>query len=182
MIMWARENGAPWDTETLVDAVRYGQMHVVQWCFANGAPYDEMTAAYAAHVGRLDILKWLRANGVPWDDTVYVFAAREGELEAMDWAFDNGCPFDPQSTTVCWQGAFYGHIDVIEWGLAHGDSGDDIYYGAAEGGEIDVVKWAWDRGIPLCRCQRRCSCRKAISAMAYPDYPYMADVIRALGR
>jgi hypothetical protein len=41
-LKWARENGCPWDAETLVNAVTNEHYDVLRWALANDCPCDDL--------------------------------------------------------------------------------------------------------------------------------------------
>ena len=43
-----------------------GHLHVIVWARENGCPWDSKTCENAALNGHLDVLKWARENGCPW--------------------------------------------------------------------------------------------------------------------
>jgi hypothetical protein len=40
MLLWARENGCPWNDNTCWGAAEGGHLEVLQWARANGCPWD----------------------------------------------------------------------------------------------------------------------------------------------
>ena len=67
-------------------------MEVLVWCREKGCPWDSETSAAAAQGGHLPLLKWLHAAGCPWDGETIMEAARRGHREMFEWAKESGCP------------------------------------------------------------------------------------------
>ena len=67
-------------------------MEVLVWCREKGCPWDSETSAAAAQGGHLPLLKWLHAAGCPWDGETMMEAARRGHREMFEWAKESGCP------------------------------------------------------------------------------------------
>ena len=103
MLIWAREQGCPWEE------VQPDEDDAIGW--ENWTPH---CCALAAKGGHLQVLKWLRCgeeeddgpmlatdsvdeNACPWDEWTCAYAAAGGSLEVLQWARAHGCPWDQRA-------------------------------------------------------------------------------------
>jgi|AntAceMinimDraft_1070359.scaffolds.fasta_scaffold14982_4 hypothetical protein len=98
VLMWARENGCPWNKHTSMKAAEGGHLELLKWAREQEppCPWDEWTTAAAATGGRLEVLQWLRAQcpPCPWSSKTVVNAEKEGHLDILQWAQEHGCRND----------------------------------------------------------------------------------------
>ena len=52
------------------------------WARENGCPWNKATCAYAAKGGHLEMLKWAREKGCPWNEKTRQCAASKGYVES----------------------------------------------------------------------------------------------------
>lgn len=57
LLIWAKENGCPFDAETCAMAAIGEQLEILQWLRKNGVDWDTITCAEIAETGREDILE-----------------------------------------------------------------------------------------------------------------------------
>ena len=88
MVMFAEENGCPWNEKTCADAAEGGHLDVLKYLHENGCPWNEKTCESAAEYGHLDVLKYARENGCPWDGRTWYWAAESVRV----WLKEKGCP------------------------------------------------------------------------------------------
>ena len=51
----------------MTQAVRSGNLQVVQWLRGEGCPWDSETCYWAVAQGHVEVLRWARENGCDWD-------------------------------------------------------------------------------------------------------------------
>jgi hypothetical protein len=151
VLMWARDNGCPWNVSTCLEAAKNGHLDCLKWAHENGCPLEHGRPSkndiclYAAQGGHLECLKWARWNGFPWDERTCSHAAYRGHLECLKWARDNGCPL---SERTCAYAAEGGSPECLEWARDNGCPLDkkDTCTRAAEYGNLECLKWARENG------------------------------------
>lgn len=118
------------------------------------------TCALLAKLGAIDALKFLQKKNFSWDHRTCSFAASGGHLQLLQWARTKGCPwninisnenynsyrkllFSEESRTKSESisSIFISRLDLAELGNA-------CDY-AAEGGYIDILKYAIANGCPF---------------------------------
>jgi len=69
-VVWAIENGCPWQNEDIFKAaLDGGNLALLQWLSQTiDVELNEEYCDLAAYRGHLAVLKWLREKGVPWDE------------------------------------------------------------------------------------------------------------------
>ena len=50
-----------------MQAVRRGNLELVQWLRGEGCPWDSSTCHFAVDKGHVEVLRWARENGAPWN-------------------------------------------------------------------------------------------------------------------
>jgi hypothetical protein len=150
VLMWARENGCPWNVSTCIEAAENGHLACLKWAHENGCPLENgrplknNICLYAAEGGHLECLKWARWNGCPWDERTCNRAAYRGHLECLKWAHENGCPL---SERTCAHAAEGGRLDCLKWARESGCDWDKwTCTKAAEGGSLECLEWARENG------------------------------------
>lgn len=171
LLMWARENGCPWDYLTAQGAAEHGHLDLLKWAVLNGCPKPKALRKTAEN-GHVDIIKWAHDQGIPLEGFVCdVFAgsgklndlqwaiekgypwrqtcdlaAKGGHLEVLKWARSQGCPWDYRTAQ---KAAEHGHLDVLEWAVLNGCPKPRDWRAIAEKGHLHILKWAHDQDIPL---------------------------------
>lgn len=125
MILWARDQGHPWDAKACAGAVRGGHFNLLVWLREQECPWDSRACTAAAKSGQVDLYRWLIAGGCPWDRRTAAGAAQSGNTEIIASLLDHAAPRWPE---VC--------------------------VGAARGGRLDTLQWLYDRHYPLDVCVR----------------------------
>ncbi len=74
IIMFAHENGCPWDKQSCHVAALNGNLEALKYAHECGCPWSEYTYSMATLKGHLDVLKYLRENGCPleWQHCRYL--------------------------------------------------------------------------------------------------------------
>jgi hypothetical protein len=72
-------------------AAKNGHLECLVYAHENGYPWDERTCAYAAEKGHLECLVYAHENGCGWDKWTCANAAENGHLECLRYAHENGC-------------------------------------------------------------------------------------------
>ena len=95
-VMWAHDNGAPWDHMTCANAAENNDLEFLQRLVASGCPMESSTCSSAAGKGYKHIIEWARTQDPPceWDAFVCESAAFGGFLSLLQWLRKNGCPWD----------------------------------------------------------------------------------------
>ena len=94
-ISWCRNNGSPWNEDTIYCAARNGTLLMVKWLRQEGCMWDKDKMSVAATIGgNLDILKFVLNEGCPWDPYAVFIARRNNKPEilqftAKHWSFIN---------------------------------------------------------------------------------------------
>ena len=140
-------------------------VHALQACIALGYEVDAATFWAAAHAGNVAVLRWLHAEG-------YTFQHRRSKWQHMHkhLVFDellgrsDFCVWDAvEAMYVC--AAAAGRRDVIAWLKdeseypikrcvdGHGDTAQgygtpSAMFGAAYGGQLDLIRWLAEGGFP----------------------------------
>ena len=62
MLQWARENGCPWNEDTLAVAGEFGHLNVFQWALEHGCPWNSKRDAIEDY--EKNILEWMNGHHV----------------------------------------------------------------------------------------------------------------------
>jgi len=183
MLAWAKDNGCPWESRTC--AAAGGRLDVLQWARKYHCPWDERTTVFAARGGHLEVLKWAREHSCPftrvrgvlrpascgWSCAARVervlhvcHAAGVGQGERVsvglvdlrtrssgrapggaDMGAGAGCQWGERTCRYAAEG---GHLEVLRWARAHGCLWEELrmLVRAAEGGHLAVLKWLQELG------------------------------------
>ncbi|AVK76066.1 Ankyrin repeat protein [Pandoravirus kuranda] len=76
---WLLERGIKWAADSVMDAVKCGQLGALQWFHDHGCTFNSEHAHAAADKGNLAVLQWLHAKGCPIDVASCVANARINE-------------------------------------------------------------------------------------------------------
>jgi hypothetical protein len=106
VLQWLRQEGCPWGASAH-EAAKGGHLEILQWTLQDGCPGSRDVCSAAAATGRLELLQCARSNGCPWDASTCAAAARNGNLLMLQWARADGCPWD---SSVCTAAAIGGHL------------------------------------------------------------------------
>jgi hypothetical protein len=92
-------------------------------------------------------LKWLHNSRCPWDSATCDAAARGGHLEMLKRLHRSGCPWSVR-TCICI--AVGGHLRVLKWAREHHCpwNEDTIRGHAVQGGNMEMLRWLDEQGIP----------------------------------
>ena len=86
MLIYAHENGCPWDRFTCSNAAEGGHLDVLKYAHENGCPWGQGTCTSAASAGHLDVLKYARENKCPWNrKTCRTNAEKRGHDAVVEW-------------------------------------------------------------------------------------------------
>ena len=96
---------------------------VLIWARQNGCPWDMWTCNYAAENGHLDVLKWAHQNGCPQDALIITLAALRGHLHIFQWARDNDCPYIYSNASM--SVAVNGKLNILKWARQNNFLWDD---------------------------------------------------------
>jgi hypothetical protein len=73
ILMWARENGCEWNSQTFVVSARRGNLKTLTYALENGCKWT----SEATEAGHLHVLKWVEERGLEWEPMKCLEAARE---------------------------------------------------------------------------------------------------------
>lgn len=112
---WALQNGCPGlNPRTLSQAVRYGNLEVVQWLRLNKkCPWDSWVFTHACEGGNLEIIKWLKEHGCPWDSWTSSNTCWSGQFAVLRWLKSEGCPWN--NSLIRQHAEFRRRTDILEW-------------------------------------------------------------------
>ena len=69
-----------------------------------------------------------------------------GSVERLAWAKERGCPWDEGT---CYYAAEGGHLEVLKWAWERCPWDSRVCWSAARGGHLDVLRWAHEHWCPL---------------------------------
>lgn len=117
-----------------------GRMDVLVWARKNRYPWDTQTFECAAFGGHLHVLQYLRQEGCPWDERATASAAFGGHLHVLQWLYDHGCPYTVDSVAM---GVSCGcHFQKEQWKRIHCKP-RNVYAPANQvlGKYFDTIRW-----------------------------------------
>jgi hypothetical protein len=92
-LVWLREvKNCDWDSETIYEVARLGNLAMVKYCVDNGCPMDEHACLCAASKGLLDVLKYLHENDCPWDSWACTSAHENNQIDCLNYLIEQKCP------------------------------------------------------------------------------------------
>lgn len=146
---WLLKNGANLTQESIIAAIKDGNLKLAEWMDKHGCPYYATHAANtAARNGHLSILQWLYQKNTILPEGICTNAAKSGNLCMIKWLHDRGYVMTAIS---CSAAVLKGHTNIADWAIANGCewTHTDTYY-AANDGDIPVLKWAHSLGLIGC--------------------------------
>lgn len=114
-----------------------GYIDMFKWAMEKGC-LPLKSYRHATMHGMLDFLKFLIAEKYPIYDDLCSIAVRNGKDKTLEYLLDSGFIYNNSNTEI-----HKNHIAVLEVLESRGYS---ISY---RGGDLDVVKWCFERGCPL---------------------------------
>lgn len=144
---WAVEHGCPSYSGLADDAARWGNLEMLQWTYDWGHRCTPSGYAMAAKYGHTSVVKWLHARGCSGDQAALTFAAASGHLNIVSWLCDRGCSHERRVGVLV---ARRGHLAVLECLYRHGFcvASSEMIGAAIPGGHLDIVEWAIAHGAP----------------------------------
>jgi hypothetical protein len=92
-LVWAREvKNCAWDSRTIEEAAKQGNLAMVKYCVENGCPMDEYACYNAAGEGHLDVLKYLHENDCPWHWEACYWAHKKNRIDCLNYLIEQKCP------------------------------------------------------------------------------------------
>jgi hypothetical protein len=153
-ILWAVENGAPWNFLVCAGLAARGDLAGLRRVRALGCPWDANTTQQAAGAGHVDLLRWAHAEGCPWSSLLYyhvILNLRDTPtcLEILRYARAGGCPLKKTAVRAA---IMRGNSEILKWLEAEGCPWieEDLRV-AAEAGRVEVLEWLKGRGRPLAK-------------------------------
>jgi hypothetical protein len=145
-LMYAHENGCPWDSWTCSEAASFGHLNCLKYAHENGCELSCFVCIAAASCGNLDCLKYIHENGYGWDHWASCNAARFGYIDCLVYLHENGCPLSVITSQFAAEG---GHLDCLRYLHENGCPWDkSTCEGAAEYGHLECLKYAHENGCP----------------------------------
>ena len=114
-LIYAREHGCDWNSNTCSAAARYGHLNCLIWAREHGCPWNESTCSSAAQGGHLNCLIWAREHECPWNEYTCTVAAYGGHLDCFVWALEHGCPLVPAFEKVMYDGSSSLPQHIKDW-------------------------------------------------------------------
>jgi hypothetical protein len=82
--------GVSFEASTMVAAINYDDLPLVQWLYEHGCPLSEQAALAAFDLQDLSVLKWVHSKGCPCDYAqLFSRALINGYIDVLQWARDN---------------------------------------------------------------------------------------------
>lgn len=119
----------------------------VKWLHKHlGHPLDNNFAKYAAKDGNLEMLKWSDVNGFHLGINTFMHAAKKGHLEVLQWANNNILPII--NIHIANSAAEGGQLDVLKWLYSLKCPWNQLTCAfAARSGRLDVLQWLREKGF-----------------------------------
>ena len=145
--------GAPWGSQTCLNAVASGSIAALGYAAGRGCPFDERAVNLAAFRGRLDMLACMRglaegpgAGADPFDGAC-AHAAAGGSVDALKLLRELGCGL---SAEVMNRAVAHGREDAVRYLIAAGcPVNKSACYLAADRGLVAIMEQLADAGAPL---------------------------------
>lgn len=132
---------------------------VLQWCIKSGFKCKEKHTRLLIRKGKYDILKWIYENGgrIAEDDIAYGILNFNGpetkRLEFLKYLHSIKYPLNPIGPDICADAAMLGQIEILKWAHENGLPWDNrVCVTAANAGHLDILIWARERGCPWNSC------------------------------
>jgi|SRR5579872_6306535 len=138
------------NTDFTTEACFKGHLHILKWLVTNGFGVDTGICTELLDVKRYQIFQWLWENNIRedhWGAEYFTEPASDGNIEFFEWAKENDYHWTYDFTTIIGEdGAYHGHLDLIQWAEANGCPLHWVTCRAAFRGEqYEVLKWLIDR-------------------------------------
>lgn len=148
-LIWLIENGCPVHYKKVVSASIFNNhINILEWIRVYrkfDIDKDPFLCDEAAQSGHVDVFSYLlnfSSNHNTIEFMPYISAATRGHVDIMDYALNYGCqlPRDRWENAICNIGAYYGHINVVKWGVKNGTLYDrSTCSRAAASGNLDIL-------------------------------------------
>jgi len=152
VIIWAREQGYPWDTRTYIAAAVAGNREIVQWLKANGCPTEPAMYGMVASAGKMEMLEWLADlhkddENLQMGSCVYYGAMLGGHFDIVKRIREMGMPWSEDAGD---KAVINGSLEVLEWMYADGCVfTPEAIKNTVYKGRIDVCRWLVSIGIAV---------------------------------
>jgi hypothetical protein len=133
--------------DTIIAAASKNNLKIVKWLISRKCKVPSAALYHAAFGGSLEMLKCLVGGGGVLDSLVFCNALRaDGDRDRREiqlWLLEKHCPMD---TNTFVEAAKCGNLEIMKLMKDLGYSWEDdyscsIFSAAAEGGNLDVMKW-----------------------------------------
>lgn len=124
-----------------------GQVHVLEWLGANGWTMCDDDAEFisllAAKHGNVEVLQWLKSQGLSLAPKLGLEAVMGGSVNVLEWLWDN----DWDLSKTCYFAACHGQLEILKWARDRGLPWNEfVCQVAAQNGRLTALKWASENG------------------------------------
>jgi len=146
-LAYLHENGCPWDSNTIREAIRSGKIECLAYAQVYGCPslptYESLINL-AAQWGHVDVLKYLWNRGEEWDDLTMSCAASSGNLACMQYLHNAGCPWGEHA---CLFAVMKGSLECLQFAHHYGSPWSSYITPIATcNGDLRCLQYAHNQG------------------------------------
>jgi hypothetical protein len=114
MLKWVKQRGCVFTADTCAAAAKSMRAaDVLQYLQCEGVAFDFRTMVTAISYQDLQLVQWLHEHGCPLSQAAALAAASLQELTDLSWLHSVGCPCDYDF--LCLSAASVGDIDLLQW-------------------------------------------------------------------
>lgn len=117
LLQYLHNQGCPWDSRAVSQAVHFGHLDCLQYLLEQGCPRSDSACTIAARYGYLDCLQYLHEHGCPWDEDTCAAAAGTGKLDCLQYAHQQGCAME---TSTVREAMIKNKLECFQYALFHG--------------------------------------------------------------
>ncbi|MCE5318166.1 MAG: ankyrin repeat domain-containing protein [Parachlamydia sp.] len=156
LLQWAKAKGFAFDNEVCAAAAAGGHIPVLAWLRQVGCPWDDQTCIAAIHNGHFELLQWAVENGAVLNRHILQNSPLliNNRQRALEWIRTKLGDLDtPKYTYGSFESAYHAaltnDLDQLKDAVRQGHHlSDDIIPYAAQIGNIEMMKWAREKGAP----------------------------------
>jgi hypothetical protein len=146
MLTFVRLYGCKWNYETFNLAIKHNNFDMVKFLVAYGCEIPVYIDKYVAINGNIIMLEWLILNGLKIYSTLCDTAAKCGHLEFLKILRNKyNCPWNYLTTSGA---AEYGDLDILKWCIDNGCEfrPSHAYSNAWSSRKFHICSWMWNNG------------------------------------
>jgi len=123
-------------------AAKAGNIEILEWMIQNKYKHYERTTAYAANANQIETLRWLIEHDFKISSFATYCAAGKGHMDILKFlVIDQNCEADAYLAAV------NGQFEVVKYLYSIDPSSlRDICNGACQSDNLDILKFAYDKG------------------------------------